>query len=256
MNIVYGAMGRHGDIIAASIVANMLIRAGHQLKWVTIKYYEDLVKCICPDAEIGIRPFPEGVAWSDDVTREYLESHSPGADCYINAHLGAKENRDYWGSGKHPLEWLRAQGERATGTLLTSEWKKFLMYSNPIEIERIERIQGKPLAIIAPLAISSPCITSDLLEAIYSRLAIKYDVRILVIAKPDDCKYNYLYGYTFVECIQLLRQADHYVGQDSGMSWAALYSNCSKEIYHNKERFRTVRTSFAAIDGSAADYLL
>ena len=69
MNIAYTSIGRYGDTILASIIANMLTATGHKVTWVTSQPYLDLVTSIAPDVEIKLHPiFKDKIYSSENST--------------------------------------------------------------------------------------------------------------------------------------------------------------------------------------------
>jgi hypothetical protein len=258
MNIVLSNVGRYGDTVLASIVVNMLVAGGNKVKWATSRRYIDLVRAVAPDAEAVIHPHFERHDYTDLVNASVLRELFPGHDAYVNAQFGARE--DYcFTSGKHPLHWLRDKVESLTGIRLGTNWKDFLIYRNPSEI-RIPDLGGKPLAIISPGAISDypPVFWLDgRLRKIHDALVPRYDVRLLVENGPENVDgYRHLYGYSFVDAIKVVQQAQLFVGQDSGMSWAALYSPCRKEVWHRRTRYDVYKTSFTEVDPSVIEHFV
>lgn len=257
VNIALTSIGRYGDTILVSIVVNMLVASGHTVKWITSQPYLDLVTRIAPGAEIGIHPLFKNTVYTDEVSSVVFRDLYPGHDVYINAQFGAREDYSYL-SGKHPLHWLRNKVEKLTGIGLGTNWKDFLIYRNEHDLT-IDRDPEKPLAIISPHIISArpPVFTSEKLQEIHETLCQKYDVRLLVEKAPEEPDgYRYLDGYSFVDAIKIIQMADHFVGQDSGLSWAALYSSCSKEVYLRRARYDIYKFSFAEVDPSVVERLV
>jgi len=78
----------------------------------------------------------------------------------------------------------------------------------------------------------------------------------LLVKDSAGFKKNYvLSGYSFTQCVEIIRGASHFVGLDSGLAWASLYSDCTKSIYHIKKRFDMVHTAFGLIDKKAEDII-
>ncbi len=62
---------------------------------------------------------------------------------------------------------------------------------------------------------------------------------------------------TVEQCILILiRDVMFFVGQDSGMTWCSLFSDCKKRVYHNKSRIDMTNTYFSVIDKNAEDIVL
>lgn len=236
----------------------MLIAAGHTVKWITSQPYLSLATAIAPGAEMGIHPLFKNMIYADEVSSVVLKDLYPGYDAYVNTQFGAREEY-YMSSGKHPLHWLRDKVEKLTGICLGTNWKDFLIYRNEHDLT-IDRDPLKPLAIISPYIISArpPIFTPEKLQEIHELLCRKYDVRLLVEKAPGEelDGYRYLDGYSFVDAVKIIQMADHFVGQDSGLSWAALYSLCTKEIYHRRARYETYKTSFAEVDPSVVEHFV
>ena len=264
--ILFAAMARLGDIIAASMVANMLISRGYNLTVLVINRYENLARRIYPNAKVvPVEPDyggPQG-DWSE-LTTGQMKQRFPNFSEYINAQIGCRENHyDYTNSGKHPCVWIRDLCNLALGIELGDDFKKHLQF-DPSGISLSNRVRlPEKLAIISSEAKTSQTFTSDeMLRKVFNELKLKgYNPRFLVEKRPQkipirQINQEYLFGFTVEQCILLIRQADHFIGQDSGLSWCSLYSYCSKEIYHRKTRVETVNTYFRTIDENAKDTVL
>lgn len=265
--VLFAAMARMGDVIAASMVANMLIERGMQLTFMVINRYGELARRICPNATImKIEPLTGGPAgdWSE-TTAEQMKFKHQGFSAYINAQVGSRENHDdYTTSGKHPCAWIRDECNRVLGIELGENFRDYLRFNDAgIALSgRDVRIPDN-LAIICGNATTSQAIaTNAMRQKIFNDLKRKgYSPRFLVEKRPQgmsirQLREEYVFGLSVEQCILLLKQASHYVGQDSGPSWCALYSDCTKQIYHLQSRIKMVNTYFSKIDPKAEDVVM
>lgn len=255
--LVFNSQGRYGDIIAASMVANMLIEVcGYTLYWVTLPRYVKLVESACPECLcFGINKFAVDDSWGDatmaDIAREFQ------GERVFNAQFGATENHDaYIASGKHPLEWLREKAESELGVELPTNYRDYLRWKHPI----IKPQAKQPYCIIAPNATTYRAIYgSAMSDENVSKLfqdAQKIWYAKLLVKEVGHYKAGLcLSGYTFCECVEIIKSASHFVGLDSGLAWASLYSECGKTIYHKRERFEQVHTAFGFLDPKAEDVI-
>ena len=265
-SILWASMGRMGDVIMSSMIANMLISQGVRLTWIVIPKYAKLVSRICPLATV-IQHMPnEGpdALWSETTEAEMKQKYAGREyQCFINAQVGARENHDrYIRSGRHPCEWLRIHVEGMTGITLSPDYRGYLRFKDdnvPVKSNYLTAEPKRPLAIIAPVAQTSPCLSPERVDQIYAKLkADGYYPLLLVEKKPripiNQLRNKYLWGMTEIECIKIIQRAALFVGQDSGLAWCSLFSKCRKEIYHSKSRLDMVNTRFEFVDpGRAQD---
>lgn len=264
-NILFAAMARMGDVIAASMIANMIIDNNINLTWLVIGRYENLVSKICPRAKIKvIEPIVGGPMgeWSE-IDLGQMQAKYGGYSTYINAQLGARENHNYYlMSGKHPCIFLRDMCCQILGIPFEENFKSFLRLNEQSITFPSRDVMPENLAIISPEAKTSQALTEKMVGDIYNDLKCRgYHPKILVEKRPQhvsirDVREKYLYGLTIEQCIVLIKRARHFVGQDSGMAWASLYSDCTKEIYHRRSRIDKVNTYFGMIDDKAEDIIL
>jgi len=264
-SILYSCMARFGDVIAGSIVANMLIGQGIAITWMVIPRYKELVKRICPKAKIiVVEPNVGGVMgeWHEAISYKMKEDY-PGYEAYINAQVGARENHDrYIRSRKHPVIWLKEMLEKKIGYKLSEEYLAYMSFNNAgirydIDIDGPKR----PLAIIAGETQTTKSLPKEKLEEIWADLSAEgYNARILVKERPEgpwrNLRDKYIYGYNTLQCIKIIQDCDLFVGQDSGLSWASMFSKCKKRVYHNKARIEKVNTHFSVIDPKCEDIII
>jgi hypothetical protein len=249
--ILFNVQGRYGDIIAASVIANMLTRQGHTLWWVTLPRYVPVVEAACPKCLcFGIDKWARDDSWGDARTDDLMCEFPDMAVC--NAHLGCAENHNaYIASGKHPLVWLKEKAETDLGVTLSDDYAAHLQWNRP----RSDAVTMQPYAIVAPEAKTCQSMSDDTTNKLFLMLRKKWYVKLLV---PDGKRYKSglcLSGYSFVDCVDIIRNASHFSGLDSGLAWASLYSDCTKTIYHQKARFDQVHTAFSFIDPKAEDVI-
>ena len=273
--ILYCLGGRKGDIIAGSMVANQLISMGYKLTWLTIPSNYDLVVNVCPDATVETIP---SVTAQDDWgymdTWMMAEQYTGlGYEFFINAQFGSPENHyPYTVSGLDPMRWLTERVQKIILDKLDSEHRKYLrlkkknIYQNVYEIISntglMELQPHDKLAIIAPEAITSRVMTDDMALSLYEEYTAKgYVTKILVKERPYNIPFRqartkYLWSLSFVDCIHVIKRSDIFLGNDSGLSWASLYSDGKKFIYHDKSRIDVVNTYFSYLDENAIDLML
>lgn len=264
--VLFSAMARLGDVVGASMVANMLIEKGIDLTWLVIPMYERLVERICPKAKIILsEPLvggPQG-EWSETNTYDMKQKY-PTFEAHINAQVGARENHnEYMRSGLSPCEYIRMACSDVTGIDIGTNFRDYLIFDdNGIVPESgRDRIPEK-LAIICPEAKTSPVFNDEMVEKLFSCLEKDgYSPRILVPLPPrgipqKQIRSRYIHRKSIEQCICIIRKAEMFVGADSGMSWCALYSDCKKWIYHNPERIKKVNTYFSKIDKNAEDIIM
>lgn len=265
--VLFAAMARMGDVIAASMIANMLIERGMQLTFMVINKYGELARRICPNAAImKVEPMTGGPAgdWSE-TTAEQMKFKYPGFAIYINAQVGSRENhQDYITSGKHPCAWIKDECNRVLGIELGNNFGDYLRF-NDSGITLYGRSVKIPdnFAVICCEGITSQAISTNKMKRdIFDELKrCGYSPRFLVEKRPQNMsirqlREEYIFGLSLEQCIVLISYAKHYVGQDSGLSWCSLYSDCTKRIYHLKSRIKMVNTYFNLIDPKAEDVVM
>lgn len=261
--ILFCLCSRKGDIIQGSMIANMLVEKGYNVTWVTIRSNSDLVNYVSPNTPVKI------IGCRNDITTSWafmdtyeMQRNFPGYKYYINAQFGSPENHyTYTNSGKHPLVWLKERCENILNEKLPDNFKDFLKlkYEKNVFIDFYEG--DRPLAIIAPEAITSKAITDEIIEQYMEDLSEKYHPMILVPEVPNDLSFRqirgkYIYRKSFIDCIYIIKNSSLFIGNDSGLAWASLYSECKKKIYHNKERINKVNTYFSYLDKNAEDVIV
>ena len=264
--LLWACFARRGDILAASVIANYLIDRGYKLTWLTLPMHMELTELVCPRCCVKGEGYADTNEWYYMSSEEMRQKYS-GFDAYINAQFGAPENHDVFADAEpNMLEWLLRRVSEILGIKYTcDDWKPYfrLQYDKQISLQNMPL--DKPLAIIAPGGHSSPVLTEQNIEDLTKKLSEKYYVRQLVTNMPNglsarERREKYISGLTFMESIFFLRQHCHYfVGNNSGLAWASMYSNCLKQIWHRRhtEGNRIVRagTYFSKIDKNAEDIL-
>jgi ADP-heptose:LPS heptosyltransferase len=264
-NILFAAMARLGDVIAASMIVNMLAEKGYNITWIVIPIYKKLAENICPGVKIiTMEPLIDGPQgdWSETTTSQ-MKNNYPNYAAYINAQIGSRENhQDYTTSGKHPCLWIRDLCNNVLNINLNDNFNKYLRYNNNrISLNNYKNIPDN-LGIICKESKTVPAFPDIMFENISNELkAAKYSVRYLTKKRPQhhstrNVRENYLFGMSIEECILMIKKAKLFVGQDSGMSWCSLFSDCHKKIYHRKSRIKMVNTFFNKIDSKAEDIIV
>jgi len=257
--VLFVCMGRHGDVIHASFHANRLIQMGFDIVWLTIKLYEPVVRCVCPDCKIRLYNENDCVDW-EMLSLSEIKTAYPGYDFYVNAQPGAQEHHNnYIRSKKSIVEFLDGIVRAAVPIKTDMNVLRYAVVKNLPDV-RVPDRTGKPLCIIAPNSISAPTVwPHNGLEGIVRFYKDKYDVRMLVKTqgeiRPIESA-SWLYGYTFVECLSILSRCDLFIGQDSGLAWGAMLFKCKKVIYHDRRRLELTNTRFSDIDNSFQDIVL
>src|SRR5262249_50306762 len=90
-HVMFCCMGRHGDIILASLYANQLIAKGLDLTWLTLPFYKELVSTVCPRCKIITVPVNPTDQWGETTTHDLSQSHK-GYKYHVNAQPGAREH--------------------------------------------------------------------------------------------------------------------------------------------------------------------
>jgi hypothetical protein len=117
------------------------------------------------------------------------------------------------------------------------------------------------LCIIAPEIVSTTeAWPEGGIAGVYEQYAGKYDVWFMVKdpkCVPEKYQSKVLCGNTFLQCISILKQSPLFIGQDSGLAWAAMYSPlCRKIIYHSKKRIFETNMIFGDIDNTYEDIII
>lgn len=250
--VVFINQGRYGDVIAASMIANMLIEKGYLLYWFTVPAYVKLVEACCPECIcFGSEKYVmhEGL-WGEATTGQVQQDFP--AEQIFNAHFGCSENHDvYIASGKHPLVWLHDKAEEELGVKLPQNYRDYLIWKcPPLEIQT-----KQPYCIIAPQAQTCGEMTEQVIVSLWQQAEQTWYPKLLVKELGSYKRELCLTGYTFLQCVEIIREASHFIGLDSGLAWASLYSECTKQILHKKERLDMVHTAFGFIDPKAQDMI-
>ena len=254
--------GRYGDIIHISLYVNQMIKnMGIAVDFITIPYYKSLACSVCPGAKVKVFGESPDLDWySADTYR--LSRDFPGYDTYINAQPGSPQHHGcIFGTGVAITDYMRTHFEESLGAELDRDLLKYREFNDdgirPVEMQR----NGKPLCIIAPEAISAKTMwsMSDLIE-FYGRYSGEYDVKYIYKTMPQntpkEVRRNIVNRISFVQAICVLKRAELFIGQDSGLAWASLYSNCHKIIYHRKSRMVDVLTRFSDIDSTIQEVVV
>jgi hypothetical protein len=262
--VLFSLMGRYGDVILGSMVANMIIDKGFELTWLTVPLYRDLIDMLCPRARKFVTGDSPECAWSHTSTKRMTELY-PGFRYYINAQPGAPENHDNLiGSGVSMAKFVKQLCERILEVSLPDDFRPYMRGDfRPLPVLKPDWPQDKPLCIICPEVVSIPtAINGTLLEELIRTYSEKYTVRVLVRKRPQGLstraiRERYICNLTFMQCFSLLRSHTAlYIGNDSGLAWVALYCKCKKIIYHNSKRVRETNMLYGRIDPTVEDLIL
>lgn len=260
--VLFFCPARHGDVVAGAMIANQIIDMGFKVTFVALPTTEVLAQHVCPRAAIEImKDVPKSSDWGySDTSR--LKRQFPMHGYYINAQWGSPENHyNYIQSGLHPLDWLRKRVERILNRDMSSEYLEFAKTGKTPPVD-IEWNTYKPRCIIAPDAKTSNAISDELFKQMRDYYTSEgYEVKVLVKELPNDCVWRdvrdtYIFGLSIMQCIEVIKQCQLFVGNDSGLAWCSLHSNCEKHIYHKPERLRAVNTKFADVDYRAKDFVV
>lgn len=264
--VLVAAMARLGDVVAASMVINMIIAQNINVSWMVINRYVKIAKRFSPNAKIiSVEPIvggPQG-EWSETTT-EQMKKRYPGYGKYINCQIGARENhQSYITSGLHPCEWMKNLCNSILGLSLPDNYRDFLSFdSRGITISDRQLVLPDTLAIICKDSMTVPPFPPEMFDKIFKELLSQgYSPRYLVKEKPDHLsirtiRAEYIYGLSIEQCIIAIQRAKLFIGQDSGLSWCSLLSPCKKKIYHRKERIEIVNTFYRQIDENAEDIIV
>jgi hypothetical protein len=254
--VLFVCMGRYGDIIHAALHSNKLISMGYDITWITIPYYIELIEATSRCNVIKIEKEHDLASWAA-MSMKDIRSHYVGYDYYVNAQPGAPENHDtFIGSGLSMIDFV--------SKLISDSGIKYKGFNNECVLFNLpytkEIISNKPICIIAPEVISTKAVwPNGGVVGLYHKYKDKYDVRLLVKDLPDIFilpKENYIYDRTFAECMLIIKDCELFIGQDSGLAWAALYSNCKKIIYHSKKRVSETNMMFNQLNDTYEDVIL
>jgi len=249
--VLFACMGRYGDVIHASLHANRLISMGYDITWLTIPMYASLVNVVSPDSKVLLFNNNDS-AW-EAITYKTLREYQ-GYCFYINAQPGAPEYHDLWvGTGKSMMECLSdiVRDSLSSPMMANGVDNKYIQCLPPInDYGKYALVRGLPCppvvcdCIVAPEIISTTAIWPEGgLEGVIK----KYKPDLVLTKK---C------GYSFLQCISIIRACKLFIGQDSGLAWAALYSNCKKIIYHTKKRISETNMLFSKLNNSYEDVIL
>ncbi len=263
--VLFSVHGRYGDIIMSSMIVNMLIEKGYNVTFLTIPYYSDLVGAILPDVK-RLTEFNHCIekfaSWGDMPTEKLREKFDGrGYRYYINAQPGSTENHDtLLQTGMHMAAYIKSRVETIIDEPLPNNFIDYLPkidHIPPVVAEGADH--DRPLAVIAPEVIScNTAISPELLKKLYNELSEGYCVKILTQHRPDlpfsEIRGKYLYNLSFLECLQLLKTVDMFIGNDSGLAWASMFNRkAHKVIYHNVGRLLQTNVWYNFIDPFAKD---
>jgi glycosyltransferase involved in cell wall biosynthesis len=266
--VLFGIFGRYGDIIMVSMIRNMLIELGYKVTWLSSPYYSNLLcymntqsSRMYKDDHLDFKMAP----WGDLPTEKMMEYGRFGFKYMCNVQPGSRENHDVLlGTGLHIAMFMKKRVEKILGIELPNNFIDYLdVVGENTSMYVQDRDRGKPLMIIAPEVISvksafGPNTVNELIEEHEN----EYDVRVLTIKRPEGLPFQqvrkrYISGLTFEQCIDLLKITDYFIGNDSGLAWAAMYNrNCYKKIYHRVERLVETNCWYKFIDPKAEDFIV
>lgn len=257
--ILYALPGRFGDVIIGSMITNMLLEQGYSVTWLTIPHYKEFIALICPRARVITTPESPQLTWSSVSTKQMRDGY-PGYRYYINGQPGSPEHHSNCvSSGKHMAWFMKGIVEAVVGRSLPDNWRDYRTLSHEYPVELSNREQGKPIAIIAPEVVSIPTlIAPERLTELFNAHSAEYDVRIVTAKCPAGFPHPAIrrksfFNRTFIDALMLIKQAELFIGNDSGLAWASLYSDCRKIIYHHKWRLNETNVYYNRIDPLAQD---
>jgi hypothetical protein len=261
-SVLYALPGRYGDVIVGAMIVNMMIAQGYSVRWLTLPLYAPLIELLCPRARILTIPESPVQAWASTSTKQMREKH-PGYRFYINGQPGSPEHHSNCvSSGKHMAWFMKGIVEGVLGHALPENWLTYraLAHTYPVELGNRER--DKPLAILAPEVESIPTLIGpERMQEIFDEYSKDYDVRVVTAKCPaghphPSIRRKCVFNRSFIDALMLIRQADLFIGNDSGLAWAALHSSCRKIIYHHKWRLEQTNVYYSRIDPLAQDLAL
>jgi len=263
-SVLVAGCGRFGDIIHASMYVNQMINDMRlAVYWITIPYYRHTVSAVCPDAKLKLYGESPEMFWYSTDTYQ-MSKDFPGYDAYVNAQPGAPQHHgSLMDSGIMITDYLRNHFEECLGREFNKNLKRYLVLDDKTTYwSKWNRDKGaKPLCIIAPGAISAKTMWgNEELVAFYNKYSKDYDVRLIYHKIPDNTarvlRRAAITRITFPQAIGIIKDAALFIGQDSGLAWASLYSDCKKIIYHRKSRMVRVLTRFSEIDPSIEEVVV
>ena len=260
-SVLFCLPGRWGDIILGSMIVNMLIEREYEVSWVTLPHYADFVNLICRRAKVKRMTESMQMKWASLSTKEIHERY-PGFRFYINAQPGSPEHHSNCvTSGTHMAWFVKQIVENIIEERLPDNFRDYLTLSRERTMDLADK--KRPLAIIAPEAISLPKVplTKERVNDLYDKYSVDYHVRILTPERPNDidgrrAHERHFYGVSFEECLFLIRQSKLFIGNDSGLAWASLFSPCKKIIYHCQERIEQTAMFYNRLDPNAEDIII
>lgn len=262
--ILFALMGRYGDVLLGSMIANMLIDAGHQVDWWTIPLYAPVISLTCPRAKKIVYGVSPADTWHSVSTKQMTQQH-PGYKYYINAQPGAPENHDNLiGSGLSMAVFAKRIAEHITNQLLPADFLQGMQLQKALLPDVRASGLTKPLCLICREVISTaPAISDVEAERLAQKYSSDYNVRFLMRTRPLGLstrlvRERYIFNLTFLQCFSLIyNHCALFIGNDSGMAWVAMYNrNCKKIIYHTRKRVRETNMLFGKIDPLAEDVVI
>jgi hypothetical protein len=254
-------MGRYGDVILGSMVVNMLVAEGIGVTVLTTPFYRDLVSMLSPMVTIKVTGANPQSPWETTSTKEMHDKYC-GYQYYINLQPGSPEHHNNLiGSGTHMAWFVKGIAEAAIGRRLPDDFAAYKADIKTPGIVVANRKFEKPLAILCPSVIScEPALTMEAAHSMRDKLSGEYDAKILTEKRPQvglaEIREKYTFGYTFMQCFTLLRECSLYIGNDSGLAWVSLFSDCEKKIYHLEKRVKETNVMYSKIDPKAEDIIL
>ena len=259
--VLFGVMARYGDIIIGSFLVKMLQAKGYRVTWYVAYVYEDLVRLLCPGVRIICGGVSRDAKWVFTSTK-LMRDTFPGYGFYINAQPGSPEHHDrLMKSGRHMAWFMKDIVETAIGESLPEDFATYIPVVK-YPPATVSRDNDKPLAIIAPEVISIPtAIPKEKMEELYTKYSKDYEVKILVekmpAVTPNERNHKYIYGYSFLQCFDVLSKAKLFIGNDSALAWVSMFNKeCRKIIFHHKYRMLQTNVRYHDIDPLAEDVIL
>jgi hypothetical protein len=226
--------GRYGDVICSSSIINWLSNE-YDITFYTTRYYEQLANIVCNANVISV-----------DSDSDFIDkSNFSLPNNIIDLQLGSNENHDaYFNSKLHPLDFLYSKVKIYRNSEID-------FYNNFILQTEIE-CSNEYDVIIAPEAITMPVLDINFVNDIIENVQFQ-NRSVKVLSKTGNYR-NSITASTFVDCIGIIKNCKLFIGSDSGLAWASIYSNCQKHIFHNKQRLQHTNNYYSRINNTFKDF--
>lgn len=251
---------RTGDCVLASLCVNMAVEAGWKVDVLTLPRNAEVVRALSNATRVIPYAVTPDTEWTE-LSNEAVQRLYPGYEKYVNAQAGSYENHGQLMASPLDLaEWVRKHVADAIGFPCPpdSDWLQYRVENLTVPEDRFDSLPKERLAIIGPETKSyKTTLPGPELFRIHTDLTQQgYNVRILSPGPCDPRDGRYICGYTFLECIALLKRAELYVGADSALAWASIYGPNRKVIFHWRERIESAGVHYSRIHPKAEDVIV